>query len=843
MISSDHRQRHEELQRAIPQHAYVPQQHHQPPRHEAPDTSRPEFTLLVAGCRGGKTSFLRLLLDSSDIHPRASKDQLASVAKFVQGCSGHTSYIRTASIDINVDDANGGKQCLGLTLIDTPSLDFKDEANAERLLSETIRHIDSRFAEGIEDEWKAQSGDRYVHLCIYFLDPDQIIPPAVPGPPAPLVPRTRTNSFSQHEQEPVILEPPVTTNPLLFRPTLPPADITAIRRLSGRVNVLPVIARADILSNDRLNAVKVAIRRDLADAGIGFGIFDVDGGYPHTQDDLPPSKKVEPSNGYGSHPNGSSSNNTSPPTSPTAPPLMRLPYALVSPDVYSHSDGVPRIPLPRHELVQMYTPSPVYQPSSKIVRGKFLRCYRWGTLDVLDPNHSDFLPLRAAIFHHMETLQKYTREYLFDKFRVEYNPQPRPSSRHSISHLSHMGPIPQHSRPILAIDTAPHSVVHRHPSLSVPRDMLSGDPRSATATRPPSDSMPNSGSAKTPGARTNKQRSKKITVACNFCRSRKLKCDGGRPACSQCLKRSNPCDYMPQNKRRGTVRQRNKGDESESESGDERSADPEPSLSPEVPSQSLSRRSSHVDKLNHEGYPPTLPPMSAIHDRRDEQQPQQPMASSSRKPIPTHGDQQPQQQQRTFFPDNELPHIATLSLPEPSPSTPVPMSAPSLPPIRPASEQQAAQRKRASTVPGKGARQPSTSGPKVVACNFCRARKTKCDGAHPACASCARRQLPCNYVHDSGGSSNGGPVQKKGRRSSTSKPSAADSPHSLSPPSSRMIPTPSTGHDIHDHREGDIQLEDEVDLKRPLEHPEISRAPKKMRMDHSPIIAGIPEAR
>jgi hypothetical protein len=232
--------------------------------------------------------------------------------------------------------------------------------------------------------------------CIYFLDPDQIVPLSVPAPPAPLIPRPRTNSFSQPDHEPVILEPPVTTNPLLARPTLPQADITAIRRLSGRVNVLPVIARADILSNDRLAAVKVAIRRDLADAGIGFGIFDVDP--PYAQDELSSTNRPESSNGYG-HPNGAPS---TPPTSPTSPPLLRLPYALISPDMYSHSDGVSRRALPRHELVQQYAPSTHYTPPSQLPRGKFVRSYRWGVLDVLDPSHSDFWSLRNAIFHHME---------------------------------------------------------------------------------------------------------------------------------------------------------------------------------------------------------------------------------------------------------------------------------------------------------------------------------------------------------------------------------------------------------------------------------------------------------
>jgi len=110
------------------------------------------FAHMAAALGSGKTSFLRLLLDTSIVSPRTTKDQLASVAKFVHGCSGHTSYIRAASIDINLDlDGSGQQQTLSLTLIDTPSLDLRDEVPAERLLSETLRHIDSRFAEGIED--------------------------------------------------------------------------------------------------------------------------------------------------------------------------------------------------------------------------------------------------------------------------------------------------------------------------------------------------------------------------------------------------------------------------------------------------------------------------------------------------------------------------------------------------------------------------------------------------------------------------------------------------------------------------------------------------------------------
>lgn len=108
---------------------------------------------MVAGQRTGKTSFLRLLLDTSEISQTATKEQLASVAKFVQGCSGHTSHIRTASIDIELDavEGNGPLKTLALTVIDTPSFDFDDESGSERLVSDVLRYVEQRLAEGVED--------------------------------------------------------------------------------------------------------------------------------------------------------------------------------------------------------------------------------------------------------------------------------------------------------------------------------------------------------------------------------------------------------------------------------------------------------------------------------------------------------------------------------------------------------------------------------------------------------------------------------------------------------------------------------------------------------------------
>ena len=53
-----------------------------------------------------------------------------------------------------------------------------------------------------------------------------------------------------------------------------------------------------------------------------------------------------------------------------------------------------------------------------------------------------------------------------------------------------------------------------------------------------------------------------------------------------------------------------------------------------------------------------------------------------------------------------------------------------------------------------------------------------------------------------------------------------------------MIPTPSTGND-HGREIGRNRLEDELDLKRPLElhHNDMGRVTKKMRMEETLSIA------
>lgn len=242
----------------------------------------------------------------------------------------------------------------------------------------------------------------------------------------------------------------------------------------------------------------------------------------------------------------------------------------------------------------------------------------------------------------------------------------------------------------------------------------------------------------------------------------------------------------------------------------------EPSLSPEVSSQPHSRRNSNA--VMDQGLPP---PMSITLERRE--------------PPPVL----PPITQQSYM--HELPPIATL------PVTPAKQeTSATLPPLRTQGEMEAqsnqataAARRRTSSAASTKGRQ-NGYGSKIVACNFCRgecgilysylwlltasltARKTRCDGEHPSCGSCAGRNLPCNYVNDpANGNPKGRPKAAAGMTgppstSVSAGPSARNSPNSQPMPLSGAL----NGYSQHSH---------EHDLKRSLES-EHAHPAKKMRV-------------
>lgn len=207
---------------------------------------------------------------------------------------------------------------------------------------------------------------------------------------------------------------------------------------------------------------------------------------------------------------------------------------------------------------------------------------------------------------------------------------------------------------------------------------------------------------------------------------------------------------------------------------------------------------------------------------------------------------------RSMFADNELPHIATLlPLTTPSPET---RSAPgmragagaaALPPmrdreaqVRPPDSRDQMQapgaRKRAATMPGKtGTGRLTSSGPKVVACDLCRSRKTKCDGGMPSCSSCARKALPCHYVNDRrhGNGSKRAPRKSSAASKAPTEPSGSPT-DTMAPPASADV-RGSSGSSASSNALG-------LSLKRPTDSMDTMRPPKKMKTEVSLLTEAAP---
>ena len=260
-----------------------------------------------------------------------------------------------------------------------------------------------------------------------------------------------------------------------------PAELRVIRRLSERVNVLPVIAHADSLTDDALSAIKAAVRRGLRGVGIDFGVFST----PMSKQGNLSSQEIA-ANGDIVHggTNGHLPNGDSHASSGRAPrPVIKietarvsrsrsrsrrdrsaaaqdeqepyfpedadeqsvatvrfsaqalaktdietlLPFAFIAPEPLSCPRTTTQLPPPAPDskpvgedpVTSASTPvaeTPTVPPDSPVLRksvydrpppedlrGVFTRKFRWGTVDVLNPDHCDYAALRTAmLLSHMK---------------------------------------------------------------------------------------------------------------------------------------------------------------------------------------------------------------------------------------------------------------------------------------------------------------------------------------------------------------------------------------------------------------------------------------------------------
>lgn len=120
----------------------------------------------------------------------------------------------------------------------------------------------------------------HINRCIYLIDPDSVVTASMRRAQSSLPTKSRSEVFSTYRpitydsaDGSLPTDDPSTAENNDDRLTLSPADVRVIRRLSTRVNVLPIVARADVLTDEKLTAVKLAIRRGLHEGKLDFGVF------------------------------------------------------------------------------------------------------------------------------------------------------------------------------------------------------------------------------------------------------------------------------------------------------------------------------------------------------------------------------------------------------------------------------------------------------------------------------------------------------------------------------------------------------------------------------------------
>ncbi|TFK27707.1 hypothetical protein FA15DRAFT_635350 [Coprinopsis marcescibilis] len=491
----------------------------------------PTFNLMVVGGKGtGKTSLLRLLLETADISPTATVDQKAALDIFLKGPPKTTQSIQTACVEI----CESRFDRVLFSVIDTPGLDFQEgrELKLERQVNSVIKYVDQQYADTMSEESKVvrqNKGDQHIHLCIYMIDPSSIISSEQRRSQSSFPARTRSETTIA--QQPPDLVPDTSSEDSEDEEilTMSPTEIRVIRRIAAKSNVLPVVARADSLTDDKLQAIKKAIRSGLSDAGIDFGVF-VPEELKITNE--PPARKrktqfsVGPGNDDAAHEqdasedgaldadekqNGVEGGDEGPsgavdeerkarPVIKLRPkrhgrPLSRsrsrrdlsqiaeddrrpltpdsndpesvanvrfsahivatpdlpllLPFALIAPEPGKRR---PRATSPTSieynsavsPVQPTEEPAPPQSPDSHVpipptpssvhsirnlpylggppddLKGVFVRRYRWGTVDVLDPQHCDFAAMRTAVLStHLKLLKIRTKEVLYEKYRTE----------------------------------------------------------------------------------------------------------------------------------------------------------------------------------------------------------------------------------------------------------------------------------------------------------------------------------------------------------------------------------------------------------------------------------------
>ncbi|KAJ3521478.1 hypothetical protein NMY22_g12299 [Coprinellus aureogranulatus] len=282
-----------------------------------------QFTAMVVGESGlGKSTLINTLFNTTLYPP---KEQLPPSAE-------RPKTVAIESIGADIEE-NGVR--LHLTVVDTPG--FGDFVNNDDSWKPIVENIESRFDSYLEQENRVNRTkivDNRVHACLYFIQPTG-------------------HSLKQ-------------------------IDIEFMRRLHTKVNLIPIIAKADTLTDEEVAEFKQRVRP--------FTFFRITG--VATSDSVGGTLMTD------SFPLAPTYDNEDEETLAEAEEIAsKIPFAVVGSD------------------------KAVVAPDGREVRG---RAYPWGVVEVDNEDHCDFVKLRQMLVRtYMEELREYTNDVLYENWRTE----------------------------------------------------------------------------------------------------------------------------------------------------------------------------------------------------------------------------------------------------------------------------------------------------------------------------------------------------------------------------------------------------------------------------------------
>ncbi|KAF8632565.1 hypothetical protein AX15_001775 [Amanita polypyramis BW_CC] len=268
-----------------------------------------QFTAMVVGESGlGKSTLINTLFNTTLYPPKEEP---------IPPAAERPKTVSIESIDADIEE-NGVR--LHLTVVDTPG--FGDFVNNDESWKPIVENIESRFDSYLELENRVNRSkivDNRVHACLYFIQPTG-------------------HSLKQ-------------------------IDIEFMRRLHTKVNLIPIIAKADTLTDEEIIAFKERILSDIAYHNIH--IFQAPTYDNEDEETLAEAEEI----------------------------ASKIPFAVVGSDKY------------------------VQTPDGRTVRG---RAYPWGVAEVDNEDHCDFVKLRQMLVRtYMEELREYTNDVLYENWRTE----------------------------------------------------------------------------------------------------------------------------------------------------------------------------------------------------------------------------------------------------------------------------------------------------------------------------------------------------------------------------------------------------------------------------------------